>query len=80
MNETLREMMATIRADMGHMRGDIGEIKLTLNGNGQDGLLREVDRNTQWRKSWRRWVPSGIALIIAIATVIGLILQYRKEL
>ena len=42
----------------------LGKIEIALNGNGKDGLVVKVDRNTSWRKVLA-WV-CGIILVPSV--------------
>ena len=79
MSETLREMMATIKADVGNIHGKLDRIDTTIHGNGDDGLKIKVDRNTQYRRAKRRHISTIIAVIAVASTIILGIIQYVKE-
>ncbi len=80
MAETLREIMARFDERQGNMHDDIKDIKQTLNGGeGELGMVKEVDRNTEYRRAKRRYVPSIIAVIAVVVMIIFGIIQIIKE-
>ena len=61
---------------IGNMHGRIERIDKTLHEN---GLIVQVDRNTQWRKSWRRHITTVISFLLLVAAIIAIIVQNWKE-
>ena len=62
-----------IGVEVGHIKGKVSKIDARLEGNGELGLVLQVDRHHQWIKSVRKWIA------ILSAAIVGLIVAIARD-
>jgi len=69
------QLLMELRRDVAEIREDVRNIYRILNGNGRDGLMVKIDRNTGFRRNAARvlWMLFGTVTGLAASIVVILV-------
>ena len=75
--DDLRELRREFREDRRELWKAMNELRESITGNGREGLSKQVDRNTSFRKNLVKWLWALLAPLYGglVAMLIKLIME-----